>query len=258
MNSLSQYEYPPAPRLQVRMTKLGTENAPLVVIDDFIANPADLVDYAAQSRFAPVSGNLYPGIRAPLPASYMDMMRALMPGIVNSAFGLEDLDVSRSEGDFSLVTTPPQNLEVMQRMPHFDTTDPGQIAVLHYLCAEHMGGTAFYRHRRTGYESISPERSEDYLRELSADLQLQGLPERRYINGETMHFEPIGGIGAAFNRLIVYRSASLHSGRIAPGFRFDPNPRTGRLTANVFLHFRDLAPCPVHGVRHSHGERHER
>jgi hypothetical protein len=83
-------------------------------------------------------------------------------------------------------------------------------------------------------------------------LQLQGPPERRYINGETMHFEPIGAVGAAFNRLILYRSASLHSGCIAPGFRFDPNPRTGRLTANVFLHFRGLALCPVHGVHGPH------
>jgi hypothetical protein len=252
MNALSEYEFPPTSRLQVRMTKLGRESAPLVVIDDFIVNPADLVDRAAESRFSPVSGNLYPGIRASLPASYMAMMRALLPGIVNSAFGLEDLDESRSEGDFSLVTTAPQDLAVIQCMPHFDTTDPGQIAVLHFLCAEHMGGTAFYRHRRTGYESVSPERSQNYLRELSADLQLQGLPERHYINGETRHFESIGAIGAAFNRLILYRSASLHSGCIAPGFRFDPSPRTGRLTANVFLHFRGVAPCPVHGVRGPH------
>ena len=38
-----------------------------------------------------------------------------------------------------------------------------------------------------------------------------------------------------FNRMLVYRRNSLHSGSIAADFVPDPNPRTGRLSINGFL-----------------------
>jgi hypothetical protein len=47
-----------------------------------------------------------------------------------------------------------------------------------------------------------------------------------------------------FNRLLIYRGASLRSGNIGPGFAFDANPRTGRLTLNLFLRFQ---PAPATG-----------
>ena len=41
-----------------------------------------------------------------------------------------------------------------------------------------------------------------------------------------------------FNRLVVYRSHMLHSGRIPPGAELSDDPRRGRLTANIFVTYR--------------------
>jgi hypothetical protein len=233
----------PNSRVNVRVRHLGREHAPVVIIDDFLANVHELVDYAAsEARFRAVQDNFYPGIRAPLPLSYMHLLFKYLPGLVFKEFRISGLDASKVEGDFSIVTTLPSDLHPAQCVPHIDTPDTGQIAALHYLCGSEHGGTAFYRHRRTGFESMTVERGADYQAALQEDLRSFGPPERNYVNSDTPIFEIIGAIEAAFNRLILYRSAVLHSGSIGRDYRFDSNPRTGRLTANAFLHFDMHAP----------------
>jgi len=231
--------FEPNRRIQLRVSRIGKERTPLVVLDDFLANPHLLLEHAVwHNGFRPVSGNLYPGIRAALPRTYMSLLFACLPEIVLKAFGLGDLDTRRVEGDFSIVTTPREDLELLQCIPHIDTVDAGQIAVLHYLGRPEHGGTAFYRHRRTGFESVSAARLPAYEQAIDADLRAFGHPGRNYIYGDTPMFERIANVGAAFNRLVLYPSMALHSGSISPNYRFDADPATGRLTANVFLHFR--------------------
>ena len=45
------------------------------------------------------------------------------------------------------------------------------------------------------------------------------------------------GIEPVFNRVLIYRSMTLHSADIAEDFDFDPDPRTGRLTVNALFNF---------------------
>ncbi len=227
--------------MTVRVVVHGLEREPVVVIDDFLADARALVEQAATQSYVGVTGNLYPGIRSPLPAEYLRHVLALAREPARRVFGLDDPDLARVEGDFSVVTTPPSQLQLLQCMPHFDTTDRRQLAVLHYLCAPEQGGTAFYRHRATGYESVDPSRHDNYMAALGAELKASGPPPRDYIRGNSALFEQIGALEARFNRLVIYRSATLHSGVIPPGAAFDADPRKGRLTANTFLLFRDAA-----------------
>jgi len=55
--------------------------------------------------------------------------------------------------------------------------------------------------------------------------------------GSNNEFEEIMSFEAKFNRLIMYRGTSLHSGIIRPEYNFDPNPQTGRLTITSFYEF---------------------
>ena len=56
-----------------------------------------------------------------------------------------------------------------------------------------------------------------------------------YINGDTALFEQIAKEDGVFNRMLVYRRNSLHSGCIDKNFAPDPNPATGRLSINSFM-----------------------
>ena len=131
------------------------------------------------------------------------------------------------------MTLPPGALVASQREPHIDTTNPLQFAFLHYLCPSAFGGTAFYRHRRTGFETLTPERADDYRAARQSEEAENSAPG--YIVSDTPHFEQIAAIAAEPNRLVVYRSRLLHSGLITPGMPLSSDPRSGRLTANIFL-----------------------
>jgi len=221
------------------LERIGNEHSPVLVVDNFLSDPQVLIEYAATSaEFGSVSDAFYPGIRAPIPQIYAFAVRAFLGDLIGGAFELGGARVTKELASFSLLTTPRDRLQVVQRLPHFDNTDDRQIAVLHYLCPATFGGTSFYRHRTTGFETIRPHRLERYSRAIDAELAAHGPPPVEYINGDTPEFERIACFEAAPNRVLVYRSVSLHSADIPSDFGFDASPRTGRLTANTFFFFR--------------------
>ncbi|MEP9359734.1 DUF6445 family protein [Sphingomonas sp. KR3-1] len=220
-----------------QLSHLGREGEPLLCLDGLMQHPQALVDYAAnETQFAPVHGpgGGYPGIRAPAPLDFVGaVVRALDP-IVRDAFGLGAVRLGRAECNLSLVTLAADALAPSQRVPHIDTSDPLHFAFLHFLCGPEQGGTAFYRHRATGFEAITPDREARYHAARAAEPE----PAPGYIAGDTPEFEQIGAADAAFDRLLVYRSRQLHSGLVPA--TLDPDPRRGRLTANIFLSY-----CPA-------------
>ena len=54
---------------RIRRATIGNEGAPLLVIDDLMANPEALVDLAATKVFGDVA-SFYPGIRAKVPLTF--------------------------------------------------------------------------------------------------------------------------------------------------------------------------------------------
>ncbi len=225
---------PPRPR--VRVERLGREQAPVLVVEDLLSDPAPLLADAYAADYGAPAVKAYPGLRAPTPRDYAATLAAALLPVLRDAFALDGCELAGVASDFSVVTRPPGALEVRQRIPHTDTTDPGLIALLHYLTPGGCGGTSFYRHRATGFETVSPQRREAYERSLAAELPSARLPG--YIAGDTPLFDRIGGFDGAFNRLIAYRGSLLHSCDIADDLRLSDDPRSGRLTANTFFTLR--------------------
>lgn len=219
----------------VKIDQLGQEREPVVVIDNFLAEPQLLVEHAANSCEFKFGKGIYPGVRAPVPRVYMQALYSSLHELVCTTFGLGSDDIGKAECAFSMVATPPERLLPMQRIPHFDSNDKCELAMIHYLCDGEHGGTSFYRHRETGFESIDKTRRGPYFQALETQAKTHGLPEPAYINGDTPLFERIASYPAVFNRALIYRCTSLHSGDIAEDFKFDTNPRTGRLSINTFL-----------------------
>jgi len=228
--------------LDLSLTRLGSEGEPLLSVERALAEPERLVDYAADElKFAPVysANGGYPGVRAPAPLDYVEqLVRALDPSI-KRAFCLDQVKLARADCNFSIVTLPAGELAPLQRIPHVDTDDPLQFALLHYLCGPEMGGTAFYRHRATGYEAITPERRAHFEEVRNGELA-QAMPEAGYITGDTPLYEQIGSVDAQFDKVVIYRSRLLRSGQIPADLPCVADPRRGRLTANIFITYRQL------------------
>ena len=226
--------------MQIKALTIGEEKAPLLVIDNFLDNADLLVEDAASSTFLLEDG-FYPGIRTQAPLAYQELILQTLEKKLLHSFNIDAAALYFSVCHYSIVTIIPAQLKLLQRIPHFDSPKKDSLAAVHYLFKEDLGGTSFYRHRKTGYETIDEERKIAYYTSLESENDGPNMPKSAagYINGDTALYERIEKIPAVFNRLIIYRRNSLHSGSIPQNIVASDDPRKGRLTISSFI---DCAP----------------
>ena len=212
---------------------VGKVQEPIITIDDFHPDFDQLRDLACQVEYSRL-GPHYPGVQASADPQHLQPVSTLLTQIFQTVFGIE-AGVSLTQCTYSMVTIPDADLAPIQTLPHVDTTDPGRIALLHYLSGEETGGTAFYRHRATGTETVNAANLADY----TAVIQAEGQPEPGYMRGSDNRFEQIGHVTAKPNRAVLYRSQLLHSGVIPETLPFSSDPRDARLTLNSFFQSKD-------------------
>jgi hypothetical protein len=240
-DAAARYDFGLNPTAAVALHHVGEEAEPVLVVDGLMRDPAAMVEFAARhAEFGEVARgeNFYPGVQAPAPLEYVGLIgRALTP-LIQKAFGLPRARPTGASCKLSLVTLPPAALNLAQRLPHIDTVDPLQFAVLHFFCAPRFGGAAFYRHRSTGFETLTPERLDAHRAFLERDLS-RHPPPAAYVTGDTPIYQQTAAFEARFNRILVYRSRVFHSGQVDAAAGLSRDPRQGRLTANVFITYRD-------------------
>jgi hypothetical protein len=221
------------------LRRIGREQTPVVVVDDFTGRVADIVEIAAAlAPFPQLANNYYPGLRRLIEPvdiaanAYVEQLCRDAAPFIAGAFDVEGFTLT--EASFSMVTTVPSDLAPPQRAPHFDSTDPKHYALLHYLRVPEGSGTAFYRQRSTGIERVTEANVGRFVTTAKREVAL--LPDNSgYISGSDQYFEQTAPIDAVSDRLLIYQGSLLHSGIIPPEMSFCADPREGRLTANLFI-----------------------
>lgn len=221
------------------MHAIGSERRPVAVVEDFVHDPEHLIAWAEGGEpFRAAAGDRYPGIRRSAPASYAETVRAQYGAVLREYFGLPGSGAPEVIfSAYSITTTEPHRLRPIQRVPHFDTSAANQLAIVHYLCGPEHGGTSFYRHRSTGFETITHERLHRYAETLKREVMTEHPPPEKYMDGDDPLFVRFARFEARRNRALIYPSNVLHSGdipRIAPP---EGPPRSARLTVNSFVRF---------------------
>jgi hypothetical protein len=229
--------FAPGPDPRVEVLRIGREAQPVLVVDGLLTGAEDLVAFAADTAvLAPVKAatNFYPGVRAPAPPGYVQaLVTALRPHLATT-FGAPPDGRAHVTCALSMATLPADQASLAQRLPHIDTTHPVQLAILHYLCGPPHGGTAFYRHRATGFEAVDPARGPAYLAALRGEMADGPGGQDGYITASNGLYEQTAVVAPAFNRIVVYASNLLHAGVLAD-HPASGDPRAGRLTANTFF-----------------------
>jgi hypothetical protein len=222
-----------------QLLRFGESQSPVVVVDGFsgvVERVAELADELAP--FPPIKGNYYPGLRRVITQAdakaygyVFEACRQAAP-FIGGAFDAKSFDLT--EASFSIVTLEPHELRAVQRQPHFDFPEQNVFAMLHYLRVPPGSGTAFYRHRETGIERVTPSNVDRFAR--IARAEAAKLPkDSGYMHGSDDFYDQIGLVEAVPDRMVIYHSSLLHSGVIPPDMSFSADPREGRLTANFFL-----------------------
>jgi hypothetical protein len=224
--------------MKPELRRVGESESPVVVIDEFTGDVPSTLRLAEQLAPYPPISNYYPGVRRTITEddsaawSFVERLCSDAAQFIAGAFDIERFDLL--EASFSMVTKARDKLIPAQRMPHFDTTDPKHLALLHYLRVPAGSGTAFYRQRSTGIERVTDANRETFLR--VAQSEMRSVPaDSGYICGSTELFEQIDAVKAVSDRLIIYQGSLLHSGIIPAEMNLSADPREGRLTANIFV-----------------------
>ena len=229
----------PHPLLRIQARKVGSEGAPLLVIDQAVADPDRLVRKAARGHFTP-QGAMFPGLRIRAPLFYEAFLEQLLRPLLVEYFSLPASGrLLFPMCHYSLVTTPPGKLAFLQRVPHIDSVQANGLATVHYLFRGDWGGTALYRHRATGYEYVDEDRRAAYFETLQQESLRAGATGDGYINGDSPLFERIASVDGAYNRMLIYRRNSLHSGNIDSARVPPPDVHAGRLSINSFIDVLD-------------------
>lgn len=222
-----------------QLLKVGEGGHPLVIIDGF-SGDAGAVAAIARSLgpFPRDAASYYPGVRREIAADdraaneYVETAMRQVAPLVAGAFDCDRFDLLSAS--FSVVATPREQLQPMQRAPHFDSPDPDYVALLHYLSVPAGSGTAFFRQRSTGIERVEESNLDRFVATAKADSMRLGRDEN-YVQGSNTSFEQIANVDGVEDRMIFYQGGLLHSGIIPPDMPLDPDPARGRLTANFFI-----------------------
>lgn len=228
------------PQGTLKVFRVGNEQTPAIVIDDFALDTGEVIDYARQSdSYGPDNTSAYPGLRAELPRGYVISVLNSIYRLLFKVYSVPArLNMKPVNSVFSLITTPEAELLAPQRVPHYDSTSPHYLAVLHYLNPGAFGNTGLFRHRPTGFENILENRIEEYIHSRERFYEHQGVPPVEYVKGSTDQYELYHQIEYRPNRLVAYPGTLLHSILVDPARDVDGDPRTGRLTANIFVDFK--------------------
>ncbi|MDX2367350.1 MAG: DUF6445 family protein [Colwellia sp.] len=223
---------------KIEVLFIGQESTPLIILDDFITEPEALISLACDDNpYHAQSTDYYPGIRKPLPPSYGELLSSQLFYLLKNTYQLKGAVAAKTIlSAFSISTTPPNQLRPIQMLPHFDTTENTQFALVHYLCDVKHGGTSFYRHKQTGYERVTNTRFPQYTTLLKHQAKAENLHlSPAYITNNSSLFERIYSVEARKNRVVIYPSNLLHSGNIQPQQGLSSDPRKGRLTISSFI-----------------------
>jgi len=229
------------PSAKVTHTPVGRGRSAVTRIDQVLLDPERIAAMGLAQSYAQDPSNFYPGIRAAAPESFSTAFRAWLTPILQRHVVLKpDQALYRDESFFSVVTTAATDLLPIQRIPHYDSTDPKLLAAVIYLCHPSLpdagfSGTSFYRHRRTGYEEISTATHANYQLALDHDMRTHGPPKREYADGDSALFETIFSVPLTFNTAIIYPGRILHAANIHRHFSPPRDQSEWRLTITAAL-----------------------
>ena len=224
------------PNASVSSVRVGKCPIAVTVADNVLLRPQQLAEFGLGLKFVEDDSNLYPGVRARVPAEFSRPFHAWLTRTLHCAGVLEESSNIHDDASFfSIVNKTRSNLLPLQRIPHYDSTDPRVFAAVIYLFDRANSGTSFYRHRMTGYEKISVDNKDNYRAALNRNMKNIGPPPREYTNGSNALFERTHSVDSAFNRIVIYSGNVLHAADI-DGSLFNGNDNCRwRLTVSSLI-----------------------
>ena len=224
----------------IRREKIAA-NYDCVVVDDFLQNPDDLVDFADKHvpEFSHAESG-YPGRQLPVDSNAIAEVHRFVRTNMSKqhSFLRGGLNLWAL---LSMVTLQPEQLTGMQRVCHSDPNpNPRRkifAGVIYLFENEALGGTGFYRWKdqdvRFRAATVEKQDAGSSLALLQEHFPSFRGPAR-YMTDTNEVAEHLITVPARFNRMIFYSGEIPHSGAITSPELLSTDVRKARLTLNIF------------------------
>ncbi|HWS61566.1 MAG TPA: DUF6445 family protein [Steroidobacteraceae bacterium] len=237
------------PDARVSSARVGECPIAVTVADNVLLRPQQLAEFGLGLTFAEDDSNLYPGVRARVPQEFSRPFHAWLTRTLHSTGLLEESSYIHDDASFfSIVNKSRADLLPLQRIPHYDSTDPRVFAAVIYLFNRANSGTSFYRHRTTGYEKIGADNAGNYKISLNRNMKQFGPPAREYTNGSNALFERTHSVDSAFNRILIYSGNALHAADIDGSLFSGSDNSQWRLTISSLIRSTSQPVCGGSGT----------
>ncbi len=229
------------PDLEIHASQI-TDRQVCAVVDDFLLNPGEAVDYAcahAGDFIAPERS--YPGLVLPVDNALPGAMHRFIQREMSRLFPFCRGGI-HFHTQFSLATLQPEDFTWIQRLCHTDPRlEPGRVnfaALLYLFDRPEMGGTAFYRWKDEAFwQEMTARQQGDPdagLDELRARFRMFRDPPR-YMTESNEAADLLDMVPAKYNRLVFYSGDLPHNAFIENPELLSTDPAQGRLTLNCFV-----------------------
>jgi len=229
------------PNLEIQASRI-TDQHICVVIDDFLLNPHEAIDYAiSRAEEFIMLERAYPGLVLPMENGLTDNINRFIQREMSRMFPFCRGGIN-FHTQFSLATLQPEEFTWIQRLCHSDPRlAPGRVnfaALLYLFDNPQMGGTSFFRWKdpefwqeMTALQREDPDAGLDVLKE---KFQMFRDPAC-YMTESNEVADLLDTVPAKFNRLVFYSGDIPHSACISDPSLLSSNPTEGRLTLNCFV-----------------------
>ena len=208
----------------------------VIIVDDFYAKPEAVRARALKARYADITPTDYPGYGSKLTiksASLQDRFSELVGSRLN-------IDSARfTWGGFRFIT------EDSGKRAKVHADQAVDWAGMVYLTpdAPMSSGTAFFRHKETGFEAPPTDRQARALG--FSDASEFDDKVIRCDKADMSKWERVAHIGPVYNRLILFRGGEFYH---APIGGCGTTPETARLTHIFFFNVVPHPGTPAHAI----------
>lgn len=223
---------------KVQVINIESIDENIIIIDDFLSHLQGVYHFASNvAYFQPIGtdGTLYPGKRDEMPAPYYRVFEQLLQSLITDGVidsGNNNLYLHKCK--LSVVTQSANDLHVMQRMPHIDSTDDKTFAAVHYLSSKEWGGTGIYKYKPTNTIKITAE-NQNIVHDIIKNVQQHESTHQGYLDESTELFEKVIDIEAKPNRVVLYKSNLLHSAALKNNLPYSQDIKNSRLSISSFF-----------------------
>lgn len=230
----------------VATIEIGNHGHKVYVIDNFFANPEFLRKYALTLPYRNHHSEDYPGIRVSVDFNEINFYQDLNLKVKDIIFDGNEL---KGIAKLSIITWRGEDLPYyMAQNPHHDKVNCIVATIYLNPARQCKGGTGFYRHRKTQYESIL-EVGEKFDK-TSHYEEIYRNPENKfdngYINESNETWELIHKVDMVFNRAVFYPAHLFHSPYFDDNW-FGKALNEKRLTLNLML-MKESQPYQINKI----------